>query len=191
MSVCVRVCHTCCSCQFQVFVFFHKIYGVCIVLRILNLEGHQNCITGSNGMTILMMFLILLIRSWESRCACWFSRGRSVTVAVGQVAGDMLHNTFDMWHLTCDSIHLTCDTRHATRDTWGDFYLIYHFYKKCSKVSKRQKICQKCNKWLKSVKNEEFNSNGANIRTSQGSQYFKYIYIYIFISLYFFWVWFL
>ena len=42
----------------RVLVFFHKIAWLCRVLRILNLEGHQNCIIGSEVMTILTMFFV-------------------------------------------------------------------------------------------------------------------------------------
>ena len=42
----------------SVFVFFHKIEWVCMVLRILNLEGHQNCMIGSKVTTILATFFV-------------------------------------------------------------------------------------------------------------------------------------
>ena len=38
------------------FVFLHKIEWVSMVLRILNLEGHQNCMIGSKVIAILMPF---------------------------------------------------------------------------------------------------------------------------------------
>ena len=77
----------------RVFVFFHNIECVIMVLRILNLEEHQNCMIGSKVTTILPMFFILLFRPSESRDAEGFSRGRSVAVAVG---------VSDRWHVSCD-----------------------------------------------------------------------------------------
>ena len=38
------------------FVFLHKIEYVYMVLRILNLEGHQNCMIGSKYTMILTTF---------------------------------------------------------------------------------------------------------------------------------------
>ena len=50
-SVCLYVCHKSCNCWLWpngqgVCHFFCKIYWVCMVLRILNLEEHQNCMRG-------------------------------------------------------------------------------------------------------------------------------------------------
>ena len=64
MSVCMCVCHKSCNCQlwqngqsfFSFFSSSHKIEWVCMVVRIINLEGHQNSMIGSKVTTILTMF---------------------------------------------------------------------------------------------------------------------------------------
>ena len=42
--------------------FSRKIFYITIVLELLNLKGHQNCITGSRVMAILLNGLTLAIR---------------------------------------------------------------------------------------------------------------------------------
>ena len=51
----------------RVFVFFHNIDWVVIGSRILNLEGHKNCIIGSKVTTILMNFFHAADLDLESR----------------------------------------------------------------------------------------------------------------------------
>ena len=81
-----------------------------MVLRILNLEGHNNCMIGSKGTNIFTMFF----SPWWTRFFCLFwnqstennggvSRGRSVAVVVS-----------DMWKVTCETWHVTCDIWHVT-----------------------------------------------------------------------------
>ena len=66
-------------------------------LRILNLEGHQNCMIGSKVMTILAMFFVHdelgLFWIWNQSTVNngGISRGRSVAVGVS-----------DIWKVTCD-----------------------------------------------------------------------------------------
>ena len=63
ISVCVYVCHKSCIVDYgqmvRVFVFCHKIEKVGIVLRILNIEGHQNCMISTQVTNILMMFFVI------------------------------------------------------------------------------------------------------------------------------------
>ena len=40
------------------FFYIYKIEGVCMVLRILNLQGHQNCMLSLKVTTILMTFFV-------------------------------------------------------------------------------------------------------------------------------------
>ena len=61
-----------------------------MVLRIPNLEGHQNCMIGSNVTMILLTFCILLSQEMPAEGV---SRGRSVAVAVG---------VSDRWQVTRD-----------------------------------------------------------------------------------------
>ena len=62
MSVCVCVCMCVTKVVIvdygQMFFFFHKIEWVCMVLRILNLEGRQNVMIDSKVTTILTMFFV-------------------------------------------------------------------------------------------------------------------------------------
>ena len=43
------------------FVFLYKIEWIGLALRMLNLEGHPNCMTVTKVMTILTMFFVLFI----------------------------------------------------------------------------------------------------------------------------------
>ena len=54
---CPYVCMRVCNCGIF-FVFFHKIEWVCMVLRILNLEGHQNYMIISKVTTIFTTFFV-------------------------------------------------------------------------------------------------------------------------------------
>ena len=61
LYVCMYVCHKSCNCQLwpNDHIFFkYKIEWVNVVPRILNLEGHQNCMIGSKVKTILTMFFV-------------------------------------------------------------------------------------------------------------------------------------
>ena len=62
-------CHTLIGCGWA---FSHKITYVTMFLKILNLEGHPNCITGSKAMAILLNGWILPIGgvALERICAC-------------------------------------------------------------------------------------------------------------------------
>ena len=57
------------------FVFLYRVVWAPMVLRIPNLEGHQNCIIGLKITTILTMFLV-------HNNLGGVSRGRSVAVGV-------------------------------------------------------------------------------------------------------------
>ena len=75
-----------------------------MVLRILNLEGHQNCMIGSKVTTILTSFFVHdylgLFWIWNQSTMDngGVSRGRSVAVGLS-----------DRWKVTCDRLKVTCD----------------------------------------------------------------------------------
>ena len=59
----------------RVFVFFHKTEWINMVLRILNLEGLQNCMIGSKVSTILPLFF--LFKNFKHRhVGCLFRGNR-------------------------------------------------------------------------------------------------------------------
>ena len=62
------------------------------VLRILNLEGHQNCMIGSKDKTILTIF--------------FFGSGTSLLWIMEDSAGEVL------WLVTCDMIFFRCKKSH-------------------------------------------------------------------------------
>ena len=76
--------------------FSHKTEQVNMVLRIIKLEGHQNCMIGSKVTTILTMFFVcdlLGFCTWNQSTVDngGVSSGRSLAVGVS-----------DRWKVTCD-----------------------------------------------------------------------------------------
>ena len=73
----------------RVFVFLHKRKWVCVVLRIPNLEGHQNCMIGSKLTTIFTTFFVhdylgfFWICNQSTLDNGGASRGRSVALVTG------------------------------------------------------------------------------------------------------------
>ena len=80
----------------RVFVFFHKLELLFMVLRILNLEGHQNSLIGSKVITIYQCFSSS--RDFHSSWSCieWWS-------------GDRWKVTHDMWQILFFLIFVVTD----------------------------------------------------------------------------------
>ena len=148
--------------QMIIFFFFYKIEWVNVVPRILNLEGHQNCMIGSKVKTILTLFFV---HDWLGL----FGSETSLLWIIGESAGEGLlllplvtggkwPVTWDKWHMTCDKWHMTCHMSHMRCDLW---HMTHDFFKKCQKCQKSNKKCQKfwiC--WQKSAQNSKIVSKG-------------------------------